>query len=118
MLSDGFMPWGDVAKMYDDNNDGKVSMAEVKAMEHVLGKGFVGFQPWFRYHLRQLDGDKDGTVLMDEMKAWMQTHTRCRPTILSKGFYKGFGFMPSTISSTRSGASSGSLGRGRPTDST
>ena len=38
--ADGFMPWSDVAKMYDDNNDGKVSMSEVKSMAHVLGKGF------------------------------------------------------------------------------
>ena len=92
-VAEGFMPWADVAKMYDDNNDGKVSTTEVKSMEHVLGKGFVGFQPWYSDHFAELDGDKDGTVSMDEMKAWMEAH-KMSADDMSKGFYKGFGFMP------------------------
>lgn len=91
--ADGFMPWSDVARMYDDNNDGMVTMAEVKAMEHVLPKGFAGFQPWFTDHLAELDTNKDGMVSMDEMKAWMAAHAMSDAD-MSKGFYKGFGFMP------------------------
>lgn len=91
--AEGFMPWSDVARMYDDNNDGMVSSAEVSAMAHVLGKGFVGFQPWFTDHLAELDTNKDGMVSMDEMKAWMAAH-KMTDADMSKGFYKGFGFMP------------------------
>ena len=91
--ADGFMPWTDVAHMYDDNNDGMVSPTEVSAMAHVLGKGFTGFQPWFTDHLAELDTNKDGMVSMDEMKAWMAAH-QVSDADMSKGFYKGFGFMP------------------------
>lgn len=91
--ADGFMPWSDVMRMYDDNNDGMVSGAEVSAMAHVLGKGFVGFQPWFTDHQAALDTNKDGMVSMDEAKAWMASHEVSEDD-MSKGFYKGFGFMP------------------------
>lgn len=91
--AEGFMPWSDVARMYDDNNDGMVSAVEVSAMAHVLGKGFIGFQPWFTDHQAELDTNKDGQVSMDEMKAWMAAH-QVSEADMSKAFYKGFGFMP------------------------
>ena len=90
---EGFMPWSDVARMYDDNNDGMVSVAETSAMAHVLGKGFIGFQPWFTDHQAELDTNRDGMVSVDEMKAWMVTH-QVSDADMDKGFYKGFGFMP------------------------
>lgn len=91
--ADGFMPWNDVARMYDDNNDGRVSQLEVEAVTPVLGRSFVGFQPWFRDHFAELDGDHDGQVSMTEMKTWMAAH-QMSDADMSKGFYRGFGFMP------------------------
>ena len=59
-------------------------------------KGEVTRDQFLKYRMKtfdQLDTNKDGMVSMDEMKAWMAAHSMSDAD-MSKGFYKGFGFMP------------------------
>ena len=87
----GFMPWTDVMMMADIDNDGSLSMDEVKkfnASDH-----FVGFQPFMVDHFKDCDADKDGSVTMYEVKACSKGMGMTDEET-SEVFYKGLGFMP------------------------
>lgn len=87
----GFMPWTDVMMEADTNNDGGVSMEEIKAFK--LGSRFQGFQPWMIDHFAELDLDKDGEISMYELKKGTMGMEMTDAEV-STGFYRGFGFMP------------------------
>ncbi|MGE0383257.1 MAG: hypothetical protein AB7Q97_00910 [Gammaproteobacteria bacterium] len=87
----GFMPWTDIMKQSDADQDGGISMTEVK--EYKLGDRFVGFQPWMRDHFAELDTDRDGKVSHAELEAGMKT-MKMDEEQLSGTWTKGLGFMP------------------------
>lgn len=86
----GFMPWTDVMKMYDANQDGGISMDEAK--DHKLGESFVGFQPFMVDHFAELDANGDSVVMQDELAAMMQSKQWTDKQMVNQ-FYKNTGFM-------------------------
>ena len=93
----GFMPWTtwmtDIWGAYDSNKDGKLSMDEVKEMNHTLGEDFGGFQPWMTDHFAELDANGDGVVDQDELHKMMAAHQYTDKQMVNE-WYKGVGFMP------------------------
>jgi hypothetical protein len=93
----GFMPWTtwmkDIWSGFDSNKDGKLSMDEIKEMNHVLGEDFNGFQPWMTDHFAELDVNKDGVVDTDELHNMMVAHQYTDKQMVNE-WYKNTGFMP------------------------
>ena len=91
VAQEGFMPWTDVMMGADLDNSGGVSMSEVK--QYQLGGRFQGFQPWMADHFSELDLDNDGEISFFELKKGSMGMEMSDADV-SKGFYRGFGFMP------------------------
>ena len=89
--AEGFMPWSHALNQADSNGDGGLSMEEV--MDHKLGEGFVGFQPWMQDHFAKCDSSGDGIVMMDELNACKKA-MGMSDAELDRAFFENTGFMP------------------------
>ena len=89
--ADGFMPWTDIMKMADENNDSMVSPNEV--MTFKFAAQYPGFQPFIATHFMKFDANSDGMISADEFHSEMGT-MRMTDDDMNAAFTKGAGFMP------------------------
>ncbi len=89
--AEGFMPWSDIMKMADANNDQVLTPKEVMTFE--FATQYPGFQPFVASHFMQLDADHDGTITFEEFRSRMTT-IDMDDKEMDEAFSVGIGFMP------------------------
>jgi Ca2+-binding EF-hand superfamily protein len=87
---DGDPPWRAVVASADADNDGEVSMDEVKEFPH--NREFLGFQAFMADHFIAFDQDGDGNLSADELRAGI-AHIGMNDEQVNNGFRHGFSFM-------------------------
>lgn len=87
----GFMPWTDVIKMADADNDSKLSHSEV--MNFAEREHFQGFQPFMANHFTKFDFNKDGFLSFEECRKGMQESGYTDEQVIAE-FKRDHGFRP------------------------
>ena len=87
----GFMPWTDVMKMADADDDGMLTPREVMYFEG--REAHAGFQPFMVDHFKDFDTNGDGMVSSDELTA-AKAKLGMSDEEMSKAFFERQGFMP------------------------
>lgn len=71
VAAQGCMPWVEVFAAADTDYGDRLT--KDKCDHHVDAGKFLGFNPRFRNHFTDIDADKNGELMKDEMTAGMQT---------------------------------------------
>jgi hypothetical protein len=87
----GFMPWADVVKMADLDQDRKLSAAEILNFPH--HEHFQGFQPFMANHFQKYDFNQDGFLSFEECRKGMKMDGYSEEQMVAE-FKRDHGFRP------------------------